>query len=611
MTDRLYTAYHKTAPLLDAKIVVPMHVGRAGAAAPLPGMVGDDTGTHISDRNGAYCELTALYWAWKNDHDATRIGLMHYRRVLDIADQHQGDTAELFLSRFDIPDWATAATGWLADNADVDMIVPKPHVMGTDLITNYARRSQPQDLDATRAIIAADHADWLADYDRVMAGNALRLGNMMLMRRDLLDRYCTWAFDILDKVAARDLNRSLYNPYQSRYLGFIAERLLTVFVDRMQREDASLTIREVHILNLSEALVTPYIADDSLNGPDQINAAFAADRAYLPHTAAMLRSMLDHAAPDRQLNLFFLYTDVDPVDRALLAEVTATRPRTALHFINAGNPFATSYRSASRAPSNATYNRFLLFDLLPGLDRLMYVDVDMIFRGDIATIWDTDMAGAPLGAVTDYIMTRTLTGPTPTVQPGIPDMGTYQREVLGMSDAQIAGYFNAGLLLFDFTAMEDVGQVGRDLMQMAQTGKYMFRDQDILNSYFKDRVFHLPPAFNAFNTRPDGYDRVPGPNHAAAMAGRADPLIIHYAAGDHKPWNGHAISQAQHYWAALAQTPFYPEVLASNAAHAKRAAGPLSRERLVATGKQVATKVPALRGPMLRAYGALRKVTGR
>jgi lipopolysaccharide biosynthesis glycosyltransferase len=592
------------APLISSASVQPIHVGRARSAAPVADMIGDDTGDHVSDKNAQYCELTALYWAWRNDDTSSHIGLMHYRRVLDMGNAHP-QRVETRENRFDSRDYLAGLEGWLNTNADIDLVVPRAHTMGRSMASNYLTGHHPQDWDLTRRIIAEHHPDDLATFDAVAAQYEVRLGNMFLMRRDLFEAYCTWLFDILARLEAWDVDRTQYSVQQSRYLGYVAERLLTVWVARMAATRPDLKVHEVGILNLSEALVIPWINGAQFNRADDVNVAFAADRAYLPHTAAMLASMLDYADDTLQLNLFFLHSNVDGSDLEMLREVTAPYPHATLYLINAGAAFEDSYRSASRAPSNTTYNRFLLFDLLPGLKRLLYVDVDMIFCGDIAEIWDTDMGDAQLAAVTDYIMTRTLTGPTPTVDTRVPDLYRYQRDMLGMDDAQIAQYFNAGLLLLNLEAM-DLPRVSADLMKMAHTGKYLFRDQDIMNSYFKGLTMQLPARFNVFNTVLSGFGRVPREGHAAAMAGRRDPLIIHYAAGDYKPWNGLPVPMAQPYWNALIKTPFYAEVIAALDTNAKKQTA--ARGPVVKAALRVSERYPALRPALLRGYAALKKL---
>lgn len=604
MKVTFYTAYHMAAPLIESASVTPIHVGRRGAAAPLHGMIGDDTGDHISERNPSYCELTALYWAWKNDTASSHLGLMHYRRVLDIDNLHSERT-ETFVGRFNSHSWLMGLEHWLEAHADIDLVIPRAHVMGRTMSDNYRNGHHPQDWDLTRQIIAEQYPQDLAVFDAASKKYEVRLGNMFLMRRDLFETYCAWLFDILMRLEAMDVDRQAYSVQQSRYLGYVAERLLTVWVEKLRQEQPGLNVHEVGILNLSQALVVPWMRGDALNSKTHVNIAFAADRAYLPHTAAMLTSLLEHADSTRQLNLFFLHSNIGPADRTLLREVLAPYPHARLYEVNAGMTFEDSYRSASRTPSNTTYNRFLLFDLLPDLERLLYVDVDMIFCGDVIEIWDTDLGDAPLAAVTDHIMTRTLTGPTPTIDVNVPDLYRYQRDQLGLSDADIARYFNAGLLLLNFKAM-DLPRVGADLMAMARSRQYLFRDQDIMNAYFKGRAAVLPARFNVFNTELEGYGRVPRAGNAEAMTARRDPLIIHYAAGNYKPWNGAAVPMATPYWNALIKTPFYAEVLAALPANAKNQAS--KRSLAVRTGIAVAEKFPGLRPYLMRGYARLRQL---
>lgn len=610
MKIQIYTAYHAWAPLLKNASVVPIHVGRARAATPLADMIGDDTGVEISAKNDEFCELTALYWAWKNDTTSDYIGLMHYRRVLDFDHSHANSDAEVFPRRFDIPSWLKSAQSWMnAELGNYDIILPCAHRMGRSVSKNYVTRHAPEDWDATRAIIARDHADYLPAFDRVAKGRDIRLANMAVMSRPLMDRYCTWLFDVLFKLEATDIDRSCYNARQLRYLGFVSERLFTVFIDHLQHENPDLRLREVNIINTKEALVTPYINDDSLNGPEHVNIAFSTDRAYAPHAAAMLQSMLTRADRARQINLFLLQSDVGDFARDLLGEVVGAFENVKLHIISADPGFDNAYRSPSRAPSNATYNRFSLFELLPTLDRLLYVDVDMIFRGDVCEIFDADLGDAQLGAVTDYIMTRVLTGPTPTADPDVPDLYEYYSTRLGMSDAQIERYFNAGLLLFNFKAM-DVIKVGRELLEMAHAGRYLFRDQDVLNLYFKDSFVKLDDRYNVFNTVTEGYNRVPAANHALAMAARRDPILIHYAAGDYKPWK-RSVPMGQHYWHALTETPFYYEVMRAQSRRVTQPmeTSPTAAAGVVKLGRTLADKVPALRPALLKVHRALQRIT--
>lgn len=605
MTAAIYTAYHRTAPRVASDSFHPIHVGRARASAPLPGMIGDDTGPHISERNGAYCELTALYWAWKNPDGADHVGLMHYRRLLDLTGRSPGGPVEARPAEFDIPGWLAEAEHWLAQEADSwDIVLPRLHKMGRTVEANYKAGHAGQDFDLARQIIARDHPDYLDSFEAVARSHDVRLGNMALMRRALLDRYCAWLFDILFKVEAAPADRSAYTAYQARYLGFLAERLLTVFVHHEIRANASLTLREVTILNLSDTLISPQIGPGDPVEADAVHIAMASDRTYLPHAAAMLRSMLDHADPARPLRIHFLHSGIAPRDLGLLESVLADHPDARLNPIHSGKVLEDGYRSASRAPSNATYNRFLLFSLLPGLDRLLYLDADTILLRDVCELYDAEMGEAQLAAVPDWIMTRTLTGPVKTIDPEVPDLSAYHRDRLGLSEAQIARYFNAGVLLFNFAAIPDKPALGAALMREALEGRYLFRDQDILNKHFKEALHLLDARWNVFNSDPAAYGRVPVAGHRAAMTARRDPWLIHYADRDYKPWLGAAIPEAQHYWQALIRTPFYGEVL-SNLTQPRlqltRSASPVVR-----MGRDLAERVPVLKGPLLRIYAWLK-----
>ena len=78
MNLKIFIATHKKFDVPMSKYHVPLHVGREGKEDL--GYLGDNTGDNISLKNPNYCELTGLYWIWKNVKDVDYIGLCHYRR---------------------------------------------------------------------------------------------------------------------------------------------------------------------------------------------------------------------------------------------------------------------------------------------------------------------------------------------------------------------------------------------------------------------------------------------------------------------------------------------------------------------------------------------------
>ena len=84
MNIKIIVATHKKYWMPSDPVYFPIHVGAEGKKDPMGhpldlGYIKDNTGENISDKNKNYCELTGLYWAWKN-LNADYIGLAHYRR---------------------------------------------------------------------------------------------------------------------------------------------------------------------------------------------------------------------------------------------------------------------------------------------------------------------------------------------------------------------------------------------------------------------------------------------------------------------------------------------------------------------------------------------------
>ncbi|UFS68001.1 DUF4422 domain-containing protein [Paracoccus denitrificans] len=226
---RILIAYHAPHPVLAGPCLMPIHVGRAGAGTVLPDMAGDDTGDNISALNPEYCELTAHYWAWKNLPCTGPVGLMHYRRLFDFTGRLNAHFhAERYLPDFDAAAYRADVAARFASPAGPLLIVPRPARLSLPLGLHYRVFHHGHDLAVLRAVVAERHPHFRPDLDRALRSNRFVMGNMFVMSRPVFDHYSALLFDILAETRAR-LKMHERDGYQRRYLGFLAERIMTAY----------------------------------------------------------------------------------------------------------------------------------------------------------------------------------------------------------------------------------------------------------------------------------------------------------------------------------------------------------------------------------------------
>lgn len=209
-TLRVVVASHKPYRMPPDPAYLPVQSGAAGKES-IPGFVRDDSGENISAKNPSYCELTALYWAWKN-LDADAVGLAHYRRH--------------FKGPAGIASWSDFAA--LLDRFDAVLPRPRNYFIETNR-SQYVHAHHAQDLDLTREILREDFPAFVPAFDASMASTKGHRFNMFVMKRPLFDEYCGWLFAVLGKLEER-LDVSSYSAYDARVFGFVAERLLDVWI---------------------------------------------------------------------------------------------------------------------------------------------------------------------------------------------------------------------------------------------------------------------------------------------------------------------------------------------------------------------------------------------
>ncbi len=218
---KIIVATTKKYRMPEDPVYMPVQVGAALKKSPIQGYAQDNTGDNISDRNASYCELTGLYWAWKN-LDSDFIGLVHYRRYFASPDaRSEVDPFDRIIGGEEIRRILEKSS----------IVVPKKRKYYIESLgSHYAHTHYQEQLDDTYEIICDKYPEYKESFERVMEQTSGYMFNMLIMRKDILDRYCAWLFDILESVENKRKDIKL-DSYQGRYIGRIAEIIFNVWLD--------------------------------------------------------------------------------------------------------------------------------------------------------------------------------------------------------------------------------------------------------------------------------------------------------------------------------------------------------------------------------------------
>lgn len=236
MDIKILVATHKAYWMPEDDVYLPLHVGREGKQDL--GFVSDNTGDNISFKNPNFCELTGLYWAWKN-LQCDYIGLCHYRRYFCAA-SHGSDVESKHKAILHRSDYEKLLQQY-------DVILPKKRNYYIETVrSQYEHAHNKRDLDEVEHIIAERYPEYSEAFTKVMNRTKLHILNMFAMKKELFDEYCEWLFDILFELEKR-IDISCYNQYESRVFGFLSERLFNVWLEYQHLEK-----HEVEIVNLEK-----------------------------------------------------------------------------------------------------------------------------------------------------------------------------------------------------------------------------------------------------------------------------------------------------------------------------------------------------------------------
>lgn len=233
---KIIVATHKKYKMPENKMYIPVQVGAEGKEK-IEGYQPDNVGENISNKNPYFCELTGLYWAWKNI-DSDYIGLVHYRRYFSESRKIPKDEK----LKFNILLNSTEIEKILEST---DVILPKKRKYYIEnLYDHYKHTMYIEPLDETRKIINEKYPGYLEEFDKLHRRISAHMFNMFIMKKEILNDYCNWLFDILFELEKRiDVNQ--YDTFHARFFGRVSELLLDVWINKN-----NINYKEVKVIDM-------------------------------------------------------------------------------------------------------------------------------------------------------------------------------------------------------------------------------------------------------------------------------------------------------------------------------------------------------------------------
>lgn len=565
---KILVVNHKPSYVAENALLKPIQVGAAIADNKLDGMAYyDDEGKdNISSKNPSYCELTAIYWAWKN-LDADYYGLFHYRRYLSFSSEQESSP---YAGRAYTDVEAAAPQIGLDEKLmrktieQYDMIIPRKDDTRTatndkTIYEQYKNEHNIRDLDYCVSYIHKRYPE-IAPFTEALHTSKAYFCNMFIMKKEIFQKYCEFMFDILESF---DKNNDIseYNVQQYRVNGFLAERLTNIYIHYLQSRDMY-KIKELQMAYFEntnpKATISPVAKENN------IAIVLAANNFYVPYISTLLHSVAEHSSAKNTYDITVFHQDITLDNMALLKS----------EFADFSNFNIRFYDMRSRASEYAklftkwhftveTYFRLFIQDIMADYKKVLYLDGDMIVKADVAELYGENLKGYLLAACRDIDMAGVYNSNSLLADNTIdPKRKDYIDNVLNIKSP--LDYFQAGVILFNLEEMRKVFDTQKAL-KFAASRQWEYLDQDVLNYFAQGSVKYLDPHWNVlydweFVRIKNVISKAPIDMYHDYMESRKAPKIIHYG-GTIKPWQRADCDFANEYWRIARKSEYYELII--------------------------------------------------
>lgn len=204
---------------------------------------------------------------------------------------------------------------------------------------------------------------------------------------------------------------------------------------------------------------------------------FAFDNNWVLPASVCISSLLINAKEDTFYDIFILYSGKEVLKKDELDRVSEYYSNCRIQYHIVGDCFSNAFEI--RGITISTYYRLLIPDLIKEYDKVIYSDVDIIFRMDLVDLYKQEMQNYYLAATYDFGLNFSSGG---------------QKYIASVKELVSGEYIQAGFIMMNSALMRETGLV-EQFKSLAQKN-FRFQDQDILNIACKGKIKKLPFNYN-------------------------------------------------------------------------------------------------------------------
>lgn len=534
---------------------------------------GDDSGENISIKNRSYCELSALYWLWKNQK-TDYMGLCHYRRYLGLdiriknptighAEHDNGCIKIENLTKENLEKIGYDENYYNCING-YDAIFMKPIKLPAHIKNNYqAMELCPdyhimKDVDLMMSIIDKKYPQMSkAAKDYMFNSRKEYLYNCFIMKYDLFNNFCSWLFDILFECENK-IDITNYSIRQARVIGLLAERLVGIWITWLKSQK-EYKIKETPLCYFEntdiEKEILPAFNDNNIVITSNFN------NGYAPIFDVFLQSAIEKFSEHNNYDILILSRDISERNKTILLNTIKNKTNVSIRFINP-EKYLKDLNLDIKDKDVYTidlYYRVIIPQILKNYNKILVVDADMIATEDLANLYNENIDEYLAAGVIDTVHQGLLKVIDTKVM-------KYTKEILKLTNPY--SYINTGVLLFNAEnyrkkySLEYLKNFIKEKMNIVD-----IYEQDMLNILLNNNIKFVNHKWN-FYTLTNHWvksciENATASDYKEYLNSKQKGGIVHYA-NVPKPWQDPTSDFADYWWKYARKSVNYESFLYNN-----------------------------------------------